>query len=222
MNFLIKLIIFISIDIYIFISFGKPYGLLGIGFILYYLFDILSIFHSLKISSGNFNGGVAYLKDYQGPLHNPQAFKDSLYLIKNFKLKDFVIIGIYYDKPDEVEKNKLRYSIGIFKKKGSNKGTINKDFENYCNKNNFYHVEFPDTASICSSWKYSNFFSMMVGIAKFNQLIKKNLDDETFRNMHKITEKPKIVIELYVNESDMEFYIPTANVDKFLVYRKKE
>ena len=40
--------------------------------------------------------------------------------------------------------------------------------------------------------------------------------------MHKITEKPKIVIELYVNESDMEFYIPTANVDKFLVYRKKE
>ncbi len=222
MNPFIKFAVLFIVDIYIFWNFGKLFGFLGLGVILYRLLNTLGLIRSPQIYRGAFSEGIVYLKDYQGSYRNPEPYKEVSNLIKNFKLKDFVIIGIYYDKPDEVEQNKLRYSIGIFKKKGSNKGKINKDFENYCNKNNFYHVEFPDTASICSSWKYSNFFSMMVGIAKFNQLIKKNLDDETFRNMHKITEKPKIVIELYVNESDMEFYIPTANVDKFLVYRKKE
>ena len=222
MNPVLKLVIYITLDIVVFIYFGKLYGFLGIGLILYFFFDIISFFKTLQICNMNFNEGIAYLKDYQGSFHNPQAFKDSLYLIKNYKLKDFVIIGIYYDKPDEVPQEKRRYSIGIFKKNSGSNESVSKEFEIYCKQNNFYSVKLPKTSSIYSSWRYSNFFTLMVGIAKFYNTVNKNFLNDNFKRMYKINENPKICVELYVTESKMEFYMPIENSEKFFVYRKEE
>ena len=40
--------------------------------------------------------------------------------------------------------------------------------------------------------------------------------------MYKIKENPKVIIELCVSESKMEFHIPIANEDKFFVYKKED
>ena len=83
-------------------------------------------------------------------------------------------------------------------------------------------AEFPTTSCIFSSWDYSNFFTMMLGITKFYSILKKNLEDALFRKMYKIKENPKLTIELYVTESKMEFHVPIANEDKFFVYKKED
>ena len=75
---------------------------------------------------------------------------------------------------------------------------------------------------IYSTWEFSNSFTMVMGIMKFYALMKKNLEDAMFRKMYKIKENPKVCIELYESESKLEFYIPIANEDKFLVYKKDD
>jgi hypothetical protein len=218
----IKLLIFLCIDIYIFLHFGKLFGFVGLGIIIYRALNILGILRSPQIFRGAFNEGVAYLKDYQGSFHNPEAYKEALYLIKTYKLKDFVVIGIFYDKPGEVPENKLRSSIGIYKKNVGFADPVPKEFESYCQTNNYYYSEFPNTTCLYSSWEYSNFFTMMLGITKFYSIMKKNLEDAVFRKMYKIKENPKVTIELYTSESKMEFHIPIVNEDKFFVYKKED
>ena len=176
----IKLLIFLCIDIYIFLHFGKLFGFVGLGIIIYRALNILGILRSPQIFRGAFNEGVAYLKDYQGSFHNPEAYKEALYLIKTYKLKDFVVIGIFYDKPGEVPENKLRSSIGIYKKNVGFADPVPKEFESYCQTNNYYYSEFPTTSCVYSSWEYSNFFTMMLGITKFYSIMKKNLEDAVF------------------------------------------
>ena len=68
MNPFLKLIIFIAIDIYIFKSFGKIYGFLGLGIIIYRFLNNIGFLRSPKIYRGAFNEGVVYLKDYLVPL----------------------------------------------------------------------------------------------------------------------------------------------------------
>ena len=66
MNLFLKLIIFIAIDIYIFRNFGKLFGFLGLGIIIYRFLYSLGFLRTPKIYRGAFNEGVAYLKDYKG------------------------------------------------------------------------------------------------------------------------------------------------------------
>ena len=66
MNPFLKFFILICIDIYIFTKFGKIYGFLGLGIILYRFLDMLGIIRSPKIFRGAFPEGIVYLKDYQG------------------------------------------------------------------------------------------------------------------------------------------------------------
>ena len=222
MNLYLKFIIFIAIDIYIFKHFGKIFGFLGLGIIIYRFLNMLGFFRSPKIFRGSFNEGVAYLKDYKGKYFNPNAYKEAFNLIKTYKLENFVLIGIYYDRPGEVPEAEYKSSIGIYRKNIGFPNPVPKEFEDFCQKNNYYSVELPLTSSVYSSWEYSNHFVMMVGIMKFYKTIKLGLEDVLFKKMYKISEKTKVCIELYVTESKMEFFIPIVNEDKFLVYRKED
>jgi hypothetical protein len=221
MNPYLKLIIFIAIDIYIFKNFGKIFGFLGLGIIIYRLLNFIGLLRSPKIYRGAFNEGVVYLKDYLGKYYNPEAFKEALDLIKTYDLKNFIVIGIYYDRPDNSPDSQYRSSIGIYCKNSGFPDKMPEEFENFCKENNYYSVEFPTTSSVYSSWEYSNYFTMMMGILKFYSIIKKGLEDASFRKMYRISEKSKISIELYSTESKMEFFIPTVDEDKFNVYRKE-
>ena len=224
MNPFIKYLILLAVDIYIFMYFGKTFGFFGLGVILVRLLKTLGYLRSPKIFRGAFSEGVAYLKDYQGSYRNPEAYKEALNLIKTFKLKDFLVIGIFYDKPGEVPEDKLRSSIGIFRKNIGFPDPMPKVFEDFCKENNYYSSEFPMTSCLYSIWEYSNFFTMMMGIMKFYKVMKGFLEDPQTRRMYKIKEdsNPKVTIELYASESKMEFFVPLVNEDKFLVYKKEE
>ena len=222
MNLLAKFAILCCVDIYIFMYIGKFYGFIGLGIICIRFLYNLGILRSPKIFRGAFSEGMVYVKDYQGSYHNPEAYKEALNLITTFKLKEFLLIGIFYDKPGEVPEDKLRSSIGIFRRNVGFPDPVPKEFEEYCKNNDYYSAELPMTSCLYSSWDYSNFFTMIIGIIKFTKKMKKNLQDVTFRKKNEINEEPKIEIELYISESKMEFYIPLANSDKFFVYKKED
>ena len=222
MNPFIRLVLLLAVDIYIFMNFGKLYGFLGLGVIIFRFLHIFGFTRSPQIYRGAFSEGVAYLKDYQGSYKNPEAYKEATYLINTYKLKDFLVIGIFYDKPGEVPEEKLRSSIGIYRRNQGFPDPVPKEFESYCQTNNYYSVDLPMNSCIYSTWEFSNSFTMVMGIMKFYALMKKNLEDAMFRKMYKIKENPKVCIELYESESKLEFYIPIANEDKFLVYKKDD
>ena len=222
MNPFIRLVLLLAVDIYIFMNFGKLYGFLGLGVIIFRFLHIFGFTRSPQIYRGAFSEGVAYLKDYQGSYKNPEAYKEAAYLINTYKLKGFLVIGIFYDKPGEVPEEKLRSSIGIYRRNQGFPDPVPKEFESYCQTNNYYSVDLPMNSCIYSTWEFSNSFTMVMGIMKFYALMKKNLEDAMFRKMYKIKENPKVCIELYESESKLEFYIPIANEDKFLVYKKED
>ena len=222
MNPFIRLVLLLAVDIYIFMNFGKLYGFLGLGVIIFRFLHIFGFIRSPQIYRGAFSEGVAYLKDYQGSYKNPEAYKEATYLINTYKLKGFLVIGIFYDRPGEVPEEKLRSSIGIYRRNQGFPDPVPKEFESYCQTNNYYSADLPMNSCIYSTWEFSNSFTMVMGIMKFYALMKKNLEDAMFRKMYKIKENPKVCIELYESESKLEFYIPIANEDKFLVYKKDD
>ena len=222
MNPFIRLVLLLAVDIYIFMNFGKLYGFLGLGVIIFRFLHIFGFTRSPQIYRGAFSEGVAYLKDYQGSYKNPEAYKEAAYLINTYKLKGFLVIGIFYDRPGEVPEEKLRSSIGIYRRNQGFPDPVPKEFESYCQTNNYYSEDLPMNSCTYSTWEFSNSFTMVMGIMKFYALMKKNLEDAMFRKMYKIKENPKVCIELYESESKMEFYIPIANEDKFLVYKKED
>ena len=222
MNLFLKYILYIAIDIYIFRNFGTLFGILGLGIIIYRLLNLLGFFRTPKIYRGSFNEGVAYLKDYKGKYFNPNAFKEALDLIRKYNLKDYIPIGIYYTRPGNLLETEYKSSIGIYRKNVGFPDPVPKEFEEFCEKNNYYFAELPSAMSIYSNWEYSNHFTMMTGILKFYKNIKLSMEDASFRKMYKISEKSTISIELYVTESKMEFFIPYINEDKFMLYRKED
>ena len=222
MNPFIRLVLLLAVDIYIFMNFGKLYGFLGLGVIIFRFLHIFGFTRSPQIYHGAFSEGVAYLKDYQGSYKNPEAYKEAAYLINTYKLKGFLVIGIFYDRPGEVPEEKLRSSIGIYRRNQGFPDPVPKEFESYCQTNNYYSADLPMNSCIYSTWEFSNSFTMVMGIMKFYALMKKNLEDAMFRKMYKIKENPKVCIELYESESKLEFYIPIANEEKFLVYKKED
>ena len=48
------------------------------------------------------------------------------------------------------------------------------------------------------------------------------LFDDYFKKMYKVNENHKTTIEIYSNDSKIEFYIPLSNLDKFFVYRMED
>lgn len=221
---LLRVLIIILVDIFLFKFVGFWAGLIGLGIIIYRILPILNISREkILIQSGSFNSGMAFLKDYQGPFYkNKVAFQEAANLIRTFELKDWIIMGIYYDKPGEVQDSKLRYSIGIFKKnKEGEKDDPPERLEMYCNTNNYYLADLPNTKSLTSEWNYSNAFTMMIGITKFNMELKKELKNEEFKKLYGMKDGDgKIVVELYETDSNIKFFIPLENINSFSLYKK--
>ena len=228
-NLLITVGIAVLVDLFIFKYISFYLGLLVCCGIIYHILKKIGIaFRSPSIFKGSFLDGVAFLKDYEGDfISDRKAFEEAKNIIKTFKLDknekvddNYLVMGIYYDKPGEVENSKLRYSVGIYKKNKGFPDPPPKELGSYCNLHNYSFYEFPGANSLYSEWDYVNSFSLILGIKKFYEVIKAKLVDAQFKRSFGISEKDaKIIIELY-QESKVLFYAPLFNVEKFKIHKQ--
>ena len=226
MSPLIRILLLFVVDILIFRYIGVIFGIIGLLIIVLRVLKMFGFFRSPSFFKGAFCEGIAFLKDYQGPFYkNRNAFKEALNLINTFKLNEakegkdkFSIIGIYYDKPGEVEDSKLRYSVGIYQKNKGFPEKPSRELEAFCNSNGYYYAELPNTSALYSSWEYTNSIAMLTGITKFNYSLKQNLKNPDFKRTYRIKDGDcKVVIELYETDSSIAFYIPLMNPKDLLL-----
>ena len=174
---------------------------------------------------GDWAQGLSYTKDYFGSYtQHKLAFAEASKLIKTFNLKGFVLIAIYYDKPGTMDDNKLRSSIGIYKRSRWSSEKISEEFEKYCEQNGYNKTELPDTSSLCCIWDYFNYDTMMIGVQKFYKLLDLKIRDDNFKKTFNIDEnKTKISVEVYENiDSNISFYVPLVNTENFMVFKKNK
>ena len=198
-------------------------GLISSLIVIYKISYILGKTRTPTIFLGSFQQGLSYTKDYFGSYtQHKGAFLEAKKLIEKYKLKDFVLIAIYYDKPGSMDDNKLRSSIGIYKRSKWSPEKVPEEFEKYCEENGYNKTELPDASSLCCIWDYFNYSSMMIGIQKFYKLFEVKIRDGNFKKMYNIDEnKTKISIEVYESiDSYISFYVPLTNNENFMVFKK--
>ena len=223
MNIYVKILLLIFLNYLCYIFAGFWLGLIASCIIVYKILSYFGITRVPNISEGHFVEGLSFTKDYFGSYKNHQKeFMEACQLIQRFKLKDFIVIALYYDSPNSVEENKLRSSIGIYTKNKDSIENITEEFEKYCEENGYNKNELPNSRSLFCNWEYFNFVSMIIGVQKFYKLMDKNLKDDSFKKTFRIDEsKIKASIEVYeLDHNSMCFYIPLINGDKFMLFKK--
>ena len=223
MHIYVKTLLLIFINYLCYELAGLWFGLLGSCILIYKILSYFGITKTPKIFVGSFEEGLSFTKDYYGSYNKHQKeFMEACQLIQKFKLKDYIVIALYYDSPNTVEENKLRSSIGIYTKSRNSIQNISEEFEKYCEENGYNKNELPNTRSLYCNWEYFNFASMIIGVQKFYKLIYKNLKDYNFKKNFRLDESQiKTFIEVYEFDNNlMSFYVPLINGDKFMLFKK--
>ena len=221
MNFYIRLIILCAITLFLGHNMGIKGFLIGIGITIYKVLNSIGLIRSVNISKLSFTGGLIYYKEYTGSYKKiGQNFSELSNIIKKFKLSDYYIIGIYYDKPNETKEENQKAVYGIYKKVNVKNFKPNEDLEKYMTEEKFNKAELSNTNSLYTSWEYINTFSMILGISKFYQTLDKSLKDKQFTKQYRIKEDQiKLCIELYDSENSMSFFIPLINHEQFMLHK---
>ena len=216
-----KIPLYLIISLLAFKLGGFWIGLIALCIVIYKVLDMFGIIRNIIIYKGSFGDGIVFTKDYYGSYNNLQeAFNEAKKLISTYQLKDFSIIGIYYDKADSPDQNKLRSSIGIYKQNRGFPDKVPEEFERYCQNNEYNKNELPNTSSLYASWDYFNTFTLITGIKKFKSTLYSKLKDPSFKRLFKVDEsKVKVIVEVY-KEKEVNFYVPLLNVDKFMLFQK--
>ena len=216
-----KIPLYLIISLLAFKLGGFWIGLIALCIVIYKVLDMFGIIRNIIIYKGSFGDGIVFTKDYYGSYNNlQQAFNEAKKLISTYQLKDFSIIGIYYDKADSPDQNKLRSSIGIYKQNRGFPDKVPEEFERYCQNNEYNKNELPNTSSLYASWDYFNTFTLITGIKKFKSTLYSKLKDPSFKRLFKVDEnKVKVIVEVY-KEKEVNFYVPLPNVDKFMLFKK--
>ena len=216
-----KIGLYLIINLLAFKLGGFWLGLIALCIVIYKLLDMFGIIRNINIYKGSFGDGIVFTKDYYGSYNNlQQAFNEAKKLISTYQLKDFSIIGIYYDKADSPDQNKLRSSIGIYKQNRGFPDKVPEEFERYCQNNEYNKNELPNTSSLDASWDYFNTFTLIAGIKKFKSTLYTKIKDPSFKRLFKVDEsKVKVIVEVY-KEKEVNFYVPLLNVDKFMLFQK--
>ena len=222
MNPYIKIGLLFLLNYYCFELGGIWFGLISLGINIYKILSLLGITWNPTIFLGRFEEGLVYTKDYYGSYTNhKEAFLEASKIIETFKLKNYILIALYYDSPINVEESKLRSSIGIYRKKGF-KEIISEELDKYCEEKGYNKTELPETPSLYCIWEYFNYSSMIKGIQKFYNSININLKNDNFKKKFNVDEsKIGTFIEVYEDiNSSMNFYIPIGNKQRFMIFKK--
>ena len=226
MNPLIKIGILVLVDLYLF-RLGFYFGIIGLIVVIVRILHMLGFLRNPSLSKGSFCEGITFLKDYSGPYYKSgAAFQEASNIIKTFKLDEekskYVLIGIFYDNPKEVEESKLRYSVGIYQRNIGFADKPKRDLESYCNDKDYYFAELPVASSLFGQWEFNNSFTMQKGIQKLNDLLESKLKDDSFLKTYRIKKGTKcpIHIELYETNTKVSYYAPLLQVEQFQLYKK--
>ena len=228
MSVLLTLSICLAADFILFHFLGTIVGIIGLTLTIIYALNVFGFLRSPSMFRGSFVEGTAFLKDYQGSYSNNRAaFEEAEKIIKTFKLNEekdkykYGLIGIFYDRPGEVEESKLRCSIGIYKRNQGFPEKPPRELESYCTENNYYYAELPTATSLYGEWKYPTFFTLTMGIKKFYAKLKESIKDTSFLRNYRLNSNMKfdIIIQLYESDSKVSFYVPYFNVDKFRLFK---
>ena len=219
-----KIALLFLLNYYFFKLAGLWISIISLGLTIYKILSYFGITRSPKILLGSFEGGISFTKDYYGPYtKHKEAFYEASKLIKAYNLQNYIIIALYYDSPGSVDEDNLRSSIGIYAKKGFYNKKY-EEFEDYCRDNGFNKNELPDSVSLYSKWNYFNFFSMIIGVQKFYKIMFTNLENGKYKKEYNIDKsKVKNMIEVYEDlGTQMTFYVPIENNDKFMIFKKNK
>ena len=204
---------------------GLLFAIIPLAFGFYKILHALGFIRNPEFFRGSFAEGIAYVKDYEDA-DIQKAFIEASKLIRNFNLKDYVIIAIYYDKIKTVENEKQRSSIGIYRRSKTFPEKMPEEFERYCTENGYNEFELPTATSIYSQWFYYTSYTLMIGIQKFYSSLKSQRYNETFKRNMRINDPNLITtcVELYEYEEKISFYVPLLFRDNFMLYKndKKE
>lgn len=222
MNAYAKLGILLLVSLAAFKIAGFWPGIVCLCISVYKTLNIFGIIRNPSLFKGSFVEGVAFTKDYIGSYStNQKAFEECNKIIKDFNLKDFHVIAIYYDKPGSVEENKMRSSIGIYKQNRGFPDKLSDEVERYMKENGYNYNELPSCSSLYSSWEFVNMFSLLIGIKKFYTLLENQLKNKDFKRNFRVKEEEiKVNIELYISDHNVNFYVPLLNASKFLIFKK--
>lgn len=165
--------------------------LILMGFLFY-----MGFFKSIEIKKSKTPTMILVYQKAIGPYPEVADEMNAIYdYLSEEKIDTAKGFGIYFDNPEEVEKEKLRAAVGVILPE-ENKDKIVKIMKKY-------NVQiFPEAKALYAEFPYKNTLSYMFGpmkvYPKFMDYMKEN------------EIKPNASIEIYdMKNSKIEFYIPT-------------
>lgn len=145
---------------------------------------------------------VAY-KFARGPYKNcGQLFTEVHNLVPELKC-----IGVYYDDPEEVDSNNLRYLVGAII--NDEQTTFNQEFKEKLLRQGFQTASFPSVDHVVmTTFPFKGTLSVMIAIARVYPKLRQYLKER------KLCAHP--VMEIY-NKEEIIFLAPLAKQDEFYV-----
>ncbi len=186
----------------------KIAGIIGIIVVLFIIVLLIylsryGLFASVNITEKSIGPYLLVYEKHVGDYKNVGPIMDKLYydLKDNYSIETTKGFGLYYDNPQDVDKDKLRSIVGCIVE---NKSLI--DLKILGNK---YGVKnFPSSESVVAEFPYKGKISIILGIFKVYPKL------STYINDHKHAQTP--IMELYDQPNEKIEYISAVDLPKEL------
>lgn len=179
--------------------------LVGIPVLILTQYGLLA---QVNVSERNMGPYLLVYQKHIGAYNKVGPIMDKLYydLKDNFAIETTRGFGLYYDNPQEIEKEKLRCIVGCI--------VENRTIDDLKQVADKYGVkEYPSSQSVVAEFPYKGQMSILIGVFKVYPKL------TTFLNENQYTNTP--VMELYDRPNEKIEYISSVNLsdaifDKFL------
>ncbi len=169
------------------------------------------LFASVNISEKNTGPYLLVYKKHIGDYKNVGPIMDELYLdLKNsYEIETTKGFGLYYDNPQEIDKDKLRSIVGCIVE-GKSVNDLIKVSNNYGVK------EYPSSKSVVAEFPYNGKISIIIGIFKVYPKLGAYIKEK------KYAQTP--IMELYDQPNNKIEYISSINLsnDIFDAFLKQD
>ncbi len=184
----------------------KIIGIIGsiivlVVIVLLIVFSRYGLFAPVNIAEKNIGPYLLVYKKHIGDYKNVGQVMDKLYydLKDNYGIETTKGFGLYYDNPQEVDKEKLRSIVGCI--------VENKSVDSLNSISDKYGVkEYPSTKSVVAEFPYKGKMSIVVGIFKVYPKL------STYIKEHKYAQTP--IMELYDQPNEKIEYISSVDLPK--------
>ncbi|MBW8003359.1 MAG: GyrI-like domain-containing protein [Planctomycetes bacterium] len=174
--------------------------IIAIGIII--LLVVLSrygLFASINISERNVGPYLLVYKKHIGDYKNVAPVMDKLYwdLLDNYAIETTKGFGLYYDNPQEVDKDKLRSVVGCIIE-GKSIDDLKKVSEKYSVK------EYPSSKSVVAQFPFKGKMSIIMGVFKVYPKLNEYIKGKNYGKTP--------IMELYDQPNERIEYISSVNL----------